>query len=52
MSFYDPEWKEESVRRAVLKEGSSDGAKTSFTVVVDAIPESPVVPKRKKEEKG
>jgi hypothetical protein len=50
MSFYDPEWKEESVRRAALKEGSSDGAKTNFTVVVDAIPESPVVPKRKKEE--
>jgi len=51
MSFYDPEWKEESVRRAALKEGSSDGAKTTFTVVVDAIPESPMVPKRK-EEKG
>ncbi len=49
MSFYDPEWKEESVRRAALKEGSSDGAKTSFTVVVDAIPESSVVPRRKKE---
>ena len=50
MSFYDPEWKEESVRRAALKEGSSDGARASFTVVVDAIPESSVVPVRKKEE--
>ncbi len=50
MPFYDPEWKEETVRRASLKEGSSGDGKVMITVVTDAVPNSPLVPERKKEE--
>jgi len=46
MGFYDQDWKEESVRRAALKEGSRSEASNSFTIVVDAIPNSSVVPER------
>ncbi len=48
MPFYDPEWKEETVRRASLKDGSNE-AKTTITVLTNPIPSSPLVPERKKD---
>ena len=50
MPFYDPEWKEETARRAALKEGSNGDGKVTITVVADAIPNSPLVPERKKDD--
>jgi hypothetical protein len=49
MPIYDPEWKEETVRRASLKDGSNE-AKTTITVLTSPIPNSYLVPERKKDE--
>jgi len=46
MPFYDPEWKEETVRRAALKEGATGDGKITITVVTEPIPISPLVPER------
>jgi hypothetical protein len=49
MPFYDQEWKDETVRRASLKEGSNE-AKATVLVTMNPIPNSPLVPERKKDE--
>ena len=49
MPFYDAEWKDETVRRASLKEGSSE-AKSSISVTMYPIPNSPLVPNRQNDE--
>lgn len=49
MPFYDAEWKEETVRRASLKEGSSEG-KATVIVTMNPTPDSPLVPERKRDE--
>lgn len=46
MPFYDNEWKEETIRRASLKEGSSGDGKDSITVVLNPIPNSEIVLQR------
>lgn len=51
MPFYDSEWKDETVRRASLKEGLGGGdGKVTFQIVTDKIPNSPLVPERKTNE--
>ena len=53
MPFYDSEWKEETIRRASLKEGSSGDGKDSITVVLNPIPNSEIVLQRNaKDEEG
>ena len=49
MPFYDAEWKDETVRRASLKEGSSE-SKSTVHVTMNAIPNSPLVPERPRDE--
>lgn len=49
MPIYDEDWKEESVRRASLKDGSSE-AKTTVHVTMSPIPNSSLVPERKSDE--
>jgi len=46
MPFYDEEWKDETIRRAALKEGSSGDGKDSITVVLNPIPNSEIVLQR------
>ena len=46
MPFYDDEWKDETIRRAALKEGSSGDGKDSITVVLNPIPNSEIVLQR------
>ncbi len=49
MPFYDPEWKDETVRRASLKESNSE-SKSTVLVTMNPIPNSPLVPERKTDE--
>lgn len=49
MPFYDAEWKDETVRRASLKEGSSE-SKSTVVVIMEPTPNSPLVPERKTNE--
>ncbi len=49
MPFYDPEWKAETERRASLKEANSE-ARSSISVTMNAIPNSPLVPDRRDNE--
>jgi len=49
MPFYDPEWKDESVRRAALKDVNSE-AKSSISVTMYPIPNSNLVPEKKSDE--
>jgi hypothetical protein len=43
MPFYDADWKDESIRRAALKDVNSE-AKSSISVTMYPIPNSPLVP--------
>ncbi len=49
MPFYDAEWKDETVRRAALKEGSSE-ARSTVVVTMNPIPNSLLVPEKKSDE--
>jgi hypothetical protein len=49
MPFYDQEWKDETVRRAALKESNSD-SRTAVVVNMLPIPNSPLVPTRDRDE--
>lgn len=49
MPIYDADWKDETTRRAALKDVNSE-AKSSITVTMNAIPNSNLVPDRKSDE--
>lgn len=49
MPIYDADWKEETTRRAALKDVNSE-AKSSISVTMYPIPNSPLVPEKKSDE--
>ncbi len=49
MPIYDADWKDETTRRAALKDVNSE-AKSSISVTMYPIPNSPLVPEKKSDE--